>query len=88
MSPKEATNATPFRLTYGYEVVLHVKIYLQSTRIQRKNKITSDNYCNMMLDELVDLDEKMLTLLDVLIRQKERVAKAYNKKVKVKTFLT
>jgi hypothetical protein len=36
---------------------------------------------------LVDLDEERLQALDVLIRQKERVAKeAYNKKVKCKTF--
>jgi len=39
-----------------------------------------------MLDELVDLDEERLTALDVLLRQKERVAKAYNKKVKSKSF--
>lgn len=39
-----------------------------------------------MLDELVDLDEEILSTLDVLIRQKERVAKAHNKKVKAKTF--
>lgn len=31
-----------------------------------------------MMDELVDLDEERLTDLDVLIRQKERVDKAYN----------
>lgn len=42
----------------------------------------------MMLDELVDLDEERLATLDVLIRKKERVAKAYNKKVKVKKFST
>lgn len=35
MFPKEATKTTPFRLHYGHEVVLHVEIYLQSTRIKR-----------------------------------------------------
>lgn len=39
-----------------------------------------------MLDELVDLDEERLTALYILIRQKERIAKAYNKKVKSKVF--
>lgn len=28
ISPKEATNTVPFRLTYGHEVVLSVDIYL------------------------------------------------------------
>jgi len=33
----------------------------------------------MILDELVDLDEQRLRVLDVLMRQKERIAKSYNK---------
>jgi len=41
----------------------------------------------MMLDELVDLDEERMNALNVLVRQKERVSKAYNKKVKFKSFL-
>lgn len=40
----------------------------------------------MVFEEVVDLDEEILVMLDVLMRQKERVAKGYNKKVKVKTF--
>ena len=40
----------------------------------------------MMADELVDIDEERMLALDSLIRQKERVARAYNKKVKDKIF--
>lgn len=40
----------------------------------------------MMFDEFVGLDEERLLSLDVLIRQKEGVFKAYNKQVKSKTF--
>jgi len=58
----------------------------QSTKIQRQCEIPSNHYWNMMLDELVDLDEERLTTLEVLTKQKERVAKAYNKKVKSKLF--
>lgn len=39
-----------------------------------------------MLDELMDLDEDRLKALNTLFQQKERVAKAYKKKVKVKAF--
>lgn len=39
-----------------------------------------------MLDDMVDLDEEALVALNMLVRQKERVAKAYNKKVKSKAF--
>jgi len=40
----------------------------------------------MILDELVDLDEERLVALEVLTKQKERVEKAYDKKVKSKLF--
>jgi hypothetical protein len=49
-------------------------------------EIPTDQYWNMMLDELVDVGEQRLMALDVLLRQKERVAKAYNKNVKSKSF--
>ncbi|XP_057443899.1 uncharacterized protein LOC130736062 [Lotus japonicus] len=42
----------------------------------------------MMLDELVNLDEERISALDVLTRQKDRIAKAYNKKVKDRSFVT
>lgn len=80
-SPKEAINATPFRLTYGHDAVLPVEIYLSSTRIQRHHEIPSESYWNMMLDELVDLDEERLNALELLKRQKKRVEISYNKKV-------
>ncbi|XP_050892182.1 uncharacterized protein LOC127097727 [Lathyrus oleraceus] len=85
-SPKEATNSTLFRLTFGHDAVLPVEIYLQSTRIQRHHEIPSESYWNMMLDELVDLDEERLNALELLKRQKKRVENSYNNKVKLKTF--
>ncbi|KAK2444268.1 protein NYNRIN [Trifolium repens] len=85
-SPKESTNSTPFRLTYGHDVVLPVELMVQSIRVQRQMEIPREHYESLMMDELVDLDEERLQALDVLIRQKERVAKAYNEKIKYKTF--
>ncbi|KAK2444202.1 hypothetical protein QL285_015246 [Trifolium repens] len=85
-SPKESTNTTPFRLTYGHDAVLPVEIHLQSARVQRQMEIPLDHYYQMMSDELVDLDEERLNALEVLTKQKEKVAKAYNKKVKSKSF--
>ncbi|XP_050909574.1 uncharacterized protein LOC127123396 [Lathyrus oleraceus] len=85
-SPKEATNTTPFQLTFGHDAVFPVEIYLQSVRIRRQGEIPSDLYWEMMMNELVDLDEERLHALEVLRRQIERVARAYNKRVKGKTF--
>ena len=86
MSPKEATGATPFRLTYGQDVVLLVERHVQSVRIQRQHEIPSEDYWKMMTDELVDLDEERMLALNALRRQKDRMAKAYSKKVKDKAF--
>lgn len=76
----------PIQLTFGYDAVLLVEIYLQSVRIHRKTEIPFEYYWNMMMDELVNLDEEMLDALDVLITQKERISKAYKNKVKSKVF--
>ncbi|XP_058741231.1 uncharacterized protein LOC131613591 [Vicia villosa] len=67
--------------------LLLVEIDVQSLRIQRQHEIPSEDYWNMMADELVDLDEKRMLALDSIRRQKERVARAYNKKVKDKVFV-
>ncbi|XP_057452239.1 uncharacterized protein LOC130744063 [Lotus japonicus] len=86
-SPKEAIGTTPFKLTYGHEAVLPTEIYLQSCRVQRQMEIPSKDYWSMMLDEMVDLDEERLLALDMLIRQKERIVRAYSKKVKSRSFI-
>ncbi|XP_050883612.1 uncharacterized protein LOC127086841 [Lathyrus oleraceus] len=85
-SPKEATGTTPFRLTYGHDAVLPVKIQVQAVRTQRQYEIPSEDYWSMMTDELVDVDEERMLSLDSLQRQKEKVSRAYNKRVKGKVF--
>ncbi|XP_050914662.1 uncharacterized protein LOC127129549 [Lathyrus oleraceus] len=86
-SPKEATGTTPFRLVYGHDAVLPVEIQVHAVRIQRQHEIPSEDYWSMMADELVELDEETMLALDSLQRQKEKVARAYNKKVKGKMFV-
>lgn len=41
-----------------------------------------------MIDKIVDLDEERLNALELMRRQKKRIQKVYNKKVKIKTFST
>jgi uncharacterized protein (UPF0333 family) len=43
-SPKESTNTTPYKLTFGHDVVLPVEILLQSTRVQRQFEIPANDY--------------------------------------------
>lgn len=85
-SPKEATNSTPFYLTFGHDVVLPVEIWLLSVRVQRPYDIWSEQYCEMMFEKLTNLDEERLAAMEVLIRQKSRVTRVYSRRVKTKTF--
>ncbi|XP_050874858.1 uncharacterized protein LOC127078447 [Lathyrus oleraceus] len=66
--------------------MLPVEIQVHAVRIQRQHEIPSEDYWSMMADELVELDEERMLALDSLQRQKEKVARAYNKKVKDKMF--
>ncbi|XP_050919102.1 uncharacterized protein LOC127136607 [Lathyrus oleraceus] len=85
-SPKEAPGTTPFRLVYGHDAVLPVEIQVQAVRTQRQYEIPSEDYWSMMTDKLVNVDEERMLALDSLQRQKEKIARAYNKKVKGKAF--
>ncbi|XP_050916636.1 uncharacterized protein LOC127131766 [Lathyrus oleraceus] len=85
-SPKEATNLTPFLLTFGYDVGLPADIYLQSIMVQLQNDIQSEQFGELMFDELTDLNKERLAIIDVLIRQKACMVIVYNKRVKTKTF--
>ncbi|XP_058726338.1 uncharacterized protein LOC131597672 [Vicia villosa] len=80
-------NTTPFQLTFGHDAVLPIEIYLQSVRIQRQGVIPADLYWEMMMNELTELDEERLHALEASRKQKERVARAYNNRVKGKTFV-
>ncbi|XP_045810829.1 uncharacterized protein LOC123905257 [Trifolium pratense] len=75
----------------GFKLITSTPYYAQANgQVEAANKrqleLPPDHYWNLMLDELTDVDEERLQALDALIRQKERIAKAYNKKVKSKTF--
>lgn len=67
-SPKEATNLTPFRLTFGHGAILPLEICLHSVRVQRQNDLQSEQYWEIMFDELVDLDEERLVAMETLTR--------------------
>ncbi|XP_050909043.1 uncharacterized protein LOC127122802 [Lathyrus oleraceus] len=67
-------------------IVLPVEIQVQAVRTQRQYEIPSEDYWSMMTDELVDVDEERMLALESLRSQKEKVARAYNKKVKGKMF--
>ncbi|XP_050876266.1 uncharacterized protein LOC127079962 [Lathyrus oleraceus] len=73
-------------MVYGHDAVLPVEIQVQAVRTQRRYEIPSKDYWSIMTEELVDVDEERMLALDSLQRQKEKVSRTYNKKVKGKVF--
>ncbi|XP_059635365.1 uncharacterized protein LOC132277528 [Cornus florida] len=86
-SKRSSTGITPYMLTYGHDVVLPMEMTIRSARVAFQNRLTLVYYNYAMLVELEDLNEVRLNALDHIIAQKKKVMRAYNKKVKAKTFV-
>jgi hypothetical protein len=57
-----------------------------SRRVTLQNDLTKESYKDLMMDELEDLHLVRLKALENIEKNKLRIAKYYNKKVKVKQF--
>jgi hypothetical protein len=80
------TKATPFELVYGQEAVLPVKINLQTYRVYHQDTLSTMDYIGLMMDVIDGIPEERLEALKEIEKEKVRVARAYNKKVRVKSF--
>jgi hypothetical protein len=86
ISKHSATKVTPFKLVYGLEVVLPVEVNLKSLQIARQNELSAADCHNLMLDSLDEVLDERENALGEIERDKLRVARAYNKRVKEKSF--
>jgi hypothetical protein len=77
----------PYKLVYGHEAVLPWEVRIGSRRTELQSDLTANEYYNLMTDEREDLVQSRLRALAKVTRDKERVARHYNKKVVPKTFL-
>jgi hypothetical protein len=81
-----ATNVTPFELVYGQEIVLPVEVNLATYRLAKQNELSIVDYHDSMMDNIDDVTNKRLQGLKEIEKDKIRVTRAYNKKVKLKSF--
>ncbi|VVA30366.1 PREDICTED: retrotransposon [Prunus dulcis] len=82
-SKKIAICTTPFALTYGHDVVLHVEINVHSLRLERQPGMGEAAYIEAMMQELSQLSVIHARALNHLTVGKQVVAWAYNKKVRL-----
>jgi transposase InsO family protein len=86
MAPHGATKTSPYELVYGHHAILPWEIQSDSRRVVLQNELSSKDYSGLMIDELEDLHMIRLRALENIEKNKLRVAKYYNKKVKVRQF--
>jgi hypothetical protein len=86
ISKHSMTKVTPFELVYGQEAILLVEVDLDALRIARQNELSAVDYHNLMLDRLDEVSDEIMKALGEIERDKLRVARAYNKRVKEKLF--
>jgi hypothetical protein len=86
ISKHSATKVSPFELVYGQEAVFPIEISLNSVRFAKQNDLTVGDYNNSMMDNIDEVTNKRVTTLEEIGKDKIMVAKAFNKKVKAKSF--
>jgi hypothetical protein len=86
ISKYSANKVTYFELVYGQEAVLPVEVNLDALCIARQNELLVVDYHNLMFDRLDEVPDERVKALGKIKRDKLRVARAYNKRVKEKLF--
>ncbi|XP_070679405.1 uncharacterized protein [Malus domestica] len=85
-SKRAGIGTTPYTLTFGQDVVLPMEINVSSVRIQNQFGLHSEEYIEAMCQGIEDLDVARIETLNQIQEGKKVVARAYNKKVKIKSF--
>jgi cell wall assembly regulator SMI1 len=85
ISKHGATKVTLFELVYGQEVVLPVEVNLDAYKLAKQNDLSAVVYHDLMMDNIDEVTDVRLKALKEIEKDKARVAKAYNKKVKSKS---
>jgi hypothetical protein len=81
-----ATKVSPDELVYGHEAVLPWELKTGSRRISLQDELTAYEYACSMKNELEDLSCHRLRALVKVEANKARVARWYDKKIKLKEF--
>ncbi|XP_024171574.1 uncharacterized protein LOC112177511 [Rosa chinensis] len=79
-SKRNPTTTTPYALMFGHDAVVPLEINVQSLRVQDQHHLIGEDYVQAMWQEHEDLSEKCLEALDSLVMEKQRVARAYDKR--------
>lgn len=80
------TNVSPYQLAYRHEAMLPIEVNIGSIKIAKQEGLTIADYHGAIIDNIEDIIEVRIKALEEMERNKRKVAKAYNKKVRAKFF--
>ncbi|CAL2247417.1 unnamed protein product [Prunus armeniaca] len=85
-NPKQWHEKLSETLIYGHDAIMPMEIAIQSLRIAHQDNLTGEDYSQAMLLELEGLDASRIDTLNKLLAGNQAVSRAYNKRVKDKSF--
>ncbi|XP_070008892.1 uncharacterized protein [Nicotiana sylvestris] len=77
---------TPYLLVYGTEAVIPAEVEITSLRIDAEAEIDDDEWFKTRLEQLSLIDEERLAAVCHGQLYQQRMARAYNKKVRLRKF--
>ena len=83
---KNAIGSTPYNLVFGSEVVHPIEMQRESLRVVLESEVPEAEWVKARYEQLALLDEKRLKALYHLQLYQKRVERAFNKRVRPKTF--
>ncbi|CAL9019067.1 unnamed protein product [Prunus brigantina] len=86
VSKRSAIGASPYALTYGHDTIVPMELKVRSLRVTERPGQEEKDYAQAMAQELEDLEQSRLDAHNLMQAQKQMAARAYNRKVKQKTF--
>ncbi|XP_075088437.1 uncharacterized protein LOC142170429 [Nicotiana tabacum] len=81
-----SVGATPYLLVYGTEVVIPTEVEIPSLRIIVETEIEDSEWVKSRLEQLTLIDEKRMDAVCHRQLYQQRLAHAYNKKVRPRNF--
>jgi hypothetical protein len=81
-----ATKVTSFELVFGQEGVLPMEINLQTCSVARQNALLTEEYIDLVMDKLSEAPDNRFKALRKIEKEKLQTIKAYNNKVREKSF--
>ncbi|XP_024179272.1 uncharacterized protein LOC112185256 [Rosa chinensis] len=85
-SNRNPTSTTPYALMFGHYAVLLLEINVHSLRVQEQHHLIGEDYVQAMWQEHEDLGEQRLAALDNLVMEKQRIARAYDKRTRGRSY--